>query len=344
MSNTLNCFVAMAFGHHDTQVLYDRSIQPTIRHAKIIPRCVMRIEHNDDLNNRIIHELRRADLVIADLTYARPSVYYEAGFAERSVPVIYTCSAGHLKPRSDDPNGNLRVHFDLQMKNIITWRNPDDSSFRKRLLRRINYLARPLKAKQAQSQKEARDSTAFSILPIRSRLDHLERSANRILAQVGFVRLKPVEGMTFPIMASTRRSGRLVLATIYVGSQFHKSRLRDIIANYYRLRPDLLKSSGYLKEPGRKPAIREKLMICSLGRLSFSTLREQAPSAFLGELPNSLTLSGTIHVPPERYDSGWGKDFDTLVEMHVLDKIPFVQRFKNDLLVRLTDDFPANGA
>jgi hypothetical protein len=33
----------------------------------------------------------------ADLRYARPSVYFEAGYAERSVPVIYTVRRDHFR-------------------------------------------------------------------------------------------------------------------------------------------------------------------------------------------------------------------------------------------------------
>src|SRR5215472_9716952 len=46
-----------------------------------------RLEHNDDIDKRIMKEIKACDFAIADLTYARPSVYFEAGFAQRSVPV-----------------------------------------------------------------------------------------------------------------------------------------------------------------------------------------------------------------------------------------------------------------
>ena len=65
------------------------------------------------------------DIVIADLTYARPSVYYEAGYAQRKIPVIYTCRKDHLHNKED----SLRVHFDVDRYNIIFWENPGDVSF-----------------------------------------------------------------------------------------------------------------------------------------------------------------------------------------------------------------------
>lgn len=71
---------------------------------------------------------------IADLTYTRPSVYFEAGFAQSLVPVIYTVRKDHLLEGQPE---DLRVHFDRKMKPIIDWKNPNDSTFSNRLERRI---------------------------------------------------------------------------------------------------------------------------------------------------------------------------------------------------------------
>src|ERR1019366_7075649 len=97
-----------------------------------------RRESNDDLNLQIVESLDSADFCIADLTYASPSVYFEAGYAQRAVSVVYTVRADHLgRSQSDD----LRVHFDLQMKPLLKWRVPNDSMFRARLERRIRATA-----------------------------------------------------------------------------------------------------------------------------------------------------------------------------------------------------------
>jgi nucleoside 2-deoxyribosyltransferase len=87
----------------------------------VATRRVDRIEHNDDIDDRIIAEIEKADLVITDLTYARPSVYFEAGYAQRAIPVVYTVRGDHFRARDADPHGNRQVHFDLKMRNIIAW-------------------------------------------------------------------------------------------------------------------------------------------------------------------------------------------------------------------------------
>src|SRR5262249_50457195 len=107
------CFVAMAFDHNDTDAVYDLLIKPTLQRNGIVPIIVNRRQSNDDLNKQIIELLDGSDFCIADLTYARQSVYFEAGYAQRKSPVIYTVRRDHLKRGQPD---DLRVHFDLQMK------------------------------------------------------------------------------------------------------------------------------------------------------------------------------------------------------------------------------------
>jgi hypothetical protein len=116
-SRQINCFVAMAFGHKDCDKIYDSKILPILRELRLFPIRVDRRQHRDDLNNYIIRMIKNSNIVIADLTYARPSVYYEADFAERISSVVYTVRKDHLSRSQKDES--LRVHFDLQMKKII---------------------------------------------------------------------------------------------------------------------------------------------------------------------------------------------------------------------------------
>ena len=80
MPAKLHCFVAMAFGQKDTDAIF-RALRKTLGPLGVNAQRVDRIEHNDNIDTKIISEIEAADLVIADLTYARPSVYFEAGYA-----------------------------------------------------------------------------------------------------------------------------------------------------------------------------------------------------------------------------------------------------------------------
>jgi nucleoside 2-deoxyribosyltransferase len=133
----------MAFDKDDCDLLYDTQMFPLLKkNLKLEVIRVDRKEYKDDLNNVIIKKLTEADIVVADLTYARPSVYYEAGFADRKIPVVYTARKDHLSKSQIDEH--LRVHFDLQMKKVIPWASPEDPTFSKRLKQRVNYFLGPL--------------------------------------------------------------------------------------------------------------------------------------------------------------------------------------------------------
>jgi nucleoside 2-deoxyribosyltransferase len=154
----------MAFGHTDCDQIYSNYIRPILRKMHVEPIRVDTRQHRDDLNNYIIRMLKKSDIALADLTYARPSVYYEAGFAERQIPVIYTARKDHLsRAQADD---RLRVHFDLEMKKIVYWLDLNDKTFAKRLRQRVNYLIDPLKQKMKNDSRIERDRRKFLALSI----------------------------------------------------------------------------------------------------------------------------------------------------------------------------------
>jgi len=158
----LRCFVAMAFGREDTDQWYKSTLEPLVRRHRLTPRRVDRITHNDDVDDRILEELAKADLVVADLTYARQSVYFEAGHAVgRRVPVIYTCRSDHLQPGAVDPH---RVHFDLQMKNIIDWKGPRDPTFIRRMDKQVSYVTAPLRKDLAEKTRRGQAEKAFAAM------------------------------------------------------------------------------------------------------------------------------------------------------------------------------------
>ena len=159
----LKCFVAMAFGNPETDRLYDRAIVPTLDAVNLRAVRVDRVEHNGDIDDRIIQELQDCRLVIADLTFARPSVYFEAGYAQRVVPVIYTCRKDHFDRGASD---NGRVHFDLLMRNIIDWRRPDDPKFRLRLAKRLNHVLRPILKEEKRAAEYGLQEAQFRALSL----------------------------------------------------------------------------------------------------------------------------------------------------------------------------------
>jgi nucleoside 2-deoxyribosyltransferase len=162
----------MAFGRNDTDNIYIKKIIPVLRELRLNPIRVDRRQHKDDLNNFIIRMIKASEIVIADLTYARPSVYYEAGFAERNTPVIYTARKDHLS--RSQPDDRLRVHFDLEMKKIVEWSSPNDSTFQSRLRTRLKYFLKPIQASNTIKERDELEEHNFASLSVTQRCEIIE--------------------------------------------------------------------------------------------------------------------------------------------------------------------------
>lgn len=118
-------FVAMWF-NSELDDAYDSGIAPALQACGYTPTRVDRVEHNGKIDDEIVAGIRRSALIVADFTGHRPSVYFEAGFAQGlGIPVIWTC-------RSD---GIADAHFDTRQYNHITWDTPQE--LEKKLVARV---------------------------------------------------------------------------------------------------------------------------------------------------------------------------------------------------------------
>jgi nucleoside 2-deoxyribosyltransferase len=158
--------VACAFGKEDIDEIYENAVLPVLKSMEIKPYRVDQIEHNDDIDNKIIELISKCDICIADLTYSRPSVYYEAGyFTGLGKSVIFIARKDHFSPTTDDLYGNFKIHFDLQMKNIIQWSSTKRvDTFKRKLLSRLKLISKPLMKRIAEERKQEKGRLEFSKL------------------------------------------------------------------------------------------------------------------------------------------------------------------------------------
>jgi nucleoside 2-deoxyribosyltransferase len=177
----LRCFVASAIRDNpreDTNVLHFRILKPLLRQRLNINAVrIDELHHNENIDIRLLLEIDRSDLVIADLTYERPSVYFEAGYAlGQKIPVVYTCRTDHLRRQAQ-----YQVHFDLRQRSIVPWQQPDDRQFARLLVARIRHtMAATLRLRDS-AERETREEEVFRRLSPERRTGLLVSDATAFL-------------------------------------------------------------------------------------------------------------------------------------------------------------------
>jgi len=109
-------FVAMWF---DTGLAdaWNFGIKPALELTGFKPYRVDLEEHNQKIDDRIIAEIRRSGLLVADFTGHRGGVYFEAGFAMGlGIPVIWSCKQEDID----------KAHFDTRQYSHVVWTDPND--------------------------------------------------------------------------------------------------------------------------------------------------------------------------------------------------------------------------
>jgi nucleoside 2-deoxyribosyltransferase len=303
----LRCFVAMAFDNSDTDELYEQFRKSFANQFTI--RRIDRINHNNDIDKQIIAEIRSADFVVADLTYARPSVYFEAGYAQgRPIPVIYTARRDHVgRLATDDAK---RVHFDLQMRNIISWKTPKDHYYFKKLKARIGAVTGPmLRDRSLAAARESRRKK-FGAMSQRDQLKALMEASARTMRKLSFrvtmisVQERPDSSRyVFPyphIKQVIRAEGdKITVATFSVWSSISKNSL-------YVLHPHSWKDEDLnLNITGHPPRrIQSIEYVLSPRKVSDHVLRAVFPEASWDQHQNARFTPETIFLPDAKFWRG----------------------------------------
>lgn len=130
--NSKQIFVALAFVD-DIKNGYMEGIRPLEKETGYNFKCLAFEPHNDNIPFKILNEIQKSGLLVADLTYNKQNVYFEAGYAKGlGIPVIWTC-------RGTDSGD---IQSDVSQYHILKWKDYND--LKENLKVRIQY-ERPLK-------------------------------------------------------------------------------------------------------------------------------------------------------------------------------------------------------
>ena len=119
-------FIAMDFGNNDVKEFRNQCLKIALEEDGYKPIIMDEYDKPGEITDQIRNGLRRAQIVIADLTENNQNVHWEAGFAEGSNKlVIYTCEEKFF-----DCN---EMYFNTKTIRIITWKKDSFDKTRKRI-------------------------------------------------------------------------------------------------------------------------------------------------------------------------------------------------------------------
>jgi nucleoside 2-deoxyribosyltransferase len=221
----IKCFIASAFGYSDIDAIYENAITQVLAETGISAHRVDREIHNDDIDDKIIELINTCDICIADLTYARPSVYYEAGyFSGLGKQVIFMVRSDHFQPKESDVYGVKRVHFDLQMKNIISWYSiTQTNTFQKALKSRINHICEPILKRIGVEDERRKKNEHFKRLSPLAKKNELFQMKGRVFKSDSWKVLQPeISTYLQPVNYYVAKRGKRIVATFITQSATKK--------------------------------------------------------------------------------------------------------------------------
>ena len=119
---------------------YNEVYEPIIKEFNLNPILISNEEPEESIDVEILNQIRICRFMICDLTYSRPSVYFEVGYAfGRGVKIIYTCREDHNSDSSNFKPDINKVHFDVRNRKISWWSEQNFDGFKEELRDRIKF-------------------------------------------------------------------------------------------------------------------------------------------------------------------------------------------------------------
>ena len=234
-------------------------------------------------------------------------------------PVIFMARSDHFKRKNDDDFGNFRIHFDLQMKNIIKWIKPTPT-VKKQLESRINIVTKPLLEALSKSEIIRKAQASFSKLPQKEKFLTIVQPIENELKKMKFRLEEKSQIYRDNILAIKKMDQSSIVVWCLAEASFTKARLIDI----RNIGPHSSRSmSDFFKKLkiDTKQNITLHILCCSLRNIPESRIEDALPYFWpLEQLKiysyyRKSSSYGTFHV----------------THIHFLDKIDSILTIKDQL-------------
>lgn len=141
-------FIISQIGNTELDSVCSDAIVPALRACDLDPKRVDKHNQGGLLKSEIIKFIQSADIIVADLTNARPNCYLEVGYAmgmDKFQNLILTAREDHNQDSPNYQRGGPKIHFDLSGYDVLFWHPDNLDTFRleleKKIARRLAILA-----------------------------------------------------------------------------------------------------------------------------------------------------------------------------------------------------------
>lgn len=130
----------MPIGNAELDAVAASAIVPALLACNLDPKRVDKHNAGGLLKAEIIGFIEDSEIIVADLTLARPNCYLEIGYAmgvDKFKNLILTVREDHFPDSPDFKKDGPKIHFDLAGYDILAWSPLDIDGFRQGLEKRI---------------------------------------------------------------------------------------------------------------------------------------------------------------------------------------------------------------
>jgi hypothetical protein len=133
-------FIIMPIGNAELDKVAASAIVPALLACNLDPKRVDKHNAGGLLKAEIISFIEEAEIIVADLTLARPNCYLEIGYAmgvDKFKNLILTVREDHFPDSPNHKKEGPKIHFDLAGYDILAWNPADIDRFRRELEKRV---------------------------------------------------------------------------------------------------------------------------------------------------------------------------------------------------------------